>query len=217
MNEKVRGGILAVASALAKSGISKGRYNAQQKFHFRGIDDVHNTLAPLLVASRLIVVPKYVERVMVDRTAKSGGALFFVTVTATFDVESVEDGSRITYGPFFGEGMDSADKATNKAMAAAYKYFAIQAFCIPTEGMPDSDAETNEETRGVQPLSDAEIDGFKSQMNKTKHKGDLRKVVTAALKAAHDAHDKDGHAALKAYAMTLSENLPDAPELAEQS
>jgi hypothetical protein len=36
--------------------------------------------------------------------------------------------------------MDSADKATNKAMSAAYKYAALQAFCIPTEADNDADA-----------------------------------------------------------------------------
>jgi hypothetical protein len=37
--------------------------------------------------------------------------------------------------------MDSADKATNKAMSAAYKYLALLTFCIPTEASPDSDAD----------------------------------------------------------------------------
>lgn len=40
--------------------------------------------------------------------------------------------------------MDSGDKATNKAMSAAYKYAAMQAFCIPTEGDNDADATTHE-------------------------------------------------------------------------
>lgn len=40
--------------------------------------------------------------------------------------------------------MDSADKATNKAMSAAYKYAAMQAFCIPTEGDNDADAHTHD-------------------------------------------------------------------------
>ena len=44
----------------------------------------------------------------------------------------------------YGEAMDSADKATNKAMSAAYKYAAIQAFCIPTEGDNDADATTHD-------------------------------------------------------------------------
>jgi hypothetical protein len=40
--------------------------------------------------------------------------------------------------------MDSGDKATNKAMSAAYKYACIQAFSIPTEGDNDADATTHD-------------------------------------------------------------------------
>ena len=40
--------------------------------------------------------------------------------------------------------MDTADKATNKAMSAAYKYMAMEVFCIPTEGDNDADATTHE-------------------------------------------------------------------------
>jgi hypothetical protein len=44
----------------------------------------------------------------------------------------------------FGEAMDSADKATNKAMSAAFKYVVMQTFCIPTEGDNDADATSHE-------------------------------------------------------------------------
>ncbi len=52
-----------------------------------------------------------------------------------------EDGSHIE-AVVVGEGMDSGDKATNKAMSAAFKYACFQVFCIPTEEMKDPDAET---------------------------------------------------------------------------
>ena len=38
--------------------------------------------------------------------------------------------------------MDSADKASNKAMSVAFKYACFQVFCIPTEEMVDPDSET---------------------------------------------------------------------------
>ncbi len=44
----------------------------------------------------------------------------------------------------FGEAMDRGDKATNKAMSAAYKYAAFQTFAIPTEGDNDADASSHE-------------------------------------------------------------------------
>ena len=39
--------------------------------------------------------------------------------------------------------MDSGDKATNKAMAIAFKYACFQVFCIPTEEMQDPDSESH--------------------------------------------------------------------------
>jgi hypothetical protein len=67
----------------------------------------------------------------------------YVTVEAEYDFVSTNDGSMHT-ARVVGEAMDSADKATNKAMSAAYKYLCIQTFCIPTEGDNDADATTHE-------------------------------------------------------------------------
>jgi hypothetical protein len=47
--------------------------------------------------------------------------------------------------------MDMADKATNKAMSAAYKYACLQAFCIPTEGDNDADASTPDVAPSMKP------------------------------------------------------------------
>jgi hypothetical protein len=59
-----------------------------------------------------------------------------------FAFVSVSDGSTHIVKTY-GEAMDSADKATNKAMSAAYKYACLQTFCIPTEGDNDADATTH--------------------------------------------------------------------------
>ena len=42
------------------------------------------------------------------------------------------------------------DKATNKAMTAAYKVACFQVFCIPTEGDNDADANTHYMGNGQQ-------------------------------------------------------------------
>jgi hypothetical protein len=68
--------------------------------------------------------------------------LFYVVCEVSFDLVSAVDGSRHTVH-VIGEAMDSGDKATNKAMSAAYKYMAMQVFCIPTEGDNDADATTH--------------------------------------------------------------------------
>lgn len=135
--------IAAVCAALAHSGIRKDRRNTQQGYSFRGIDDVYNTLAPVLAQHKLVVLPRILTRTCVERQTQKGGTLFYVTVEAEFDFVSAHDSSRHTVRTF-GEAMDSADKATNKAMSAAYKYAAFQTFCIPTEGDNDADATTPE-------------------------------------------------------------------------
>jgi hypothetical protein len=140
---KVYAGIVAVQAELCKDGIGKDRKNTQQGFMFRGIDDLYNALAPILAKNQLCVLPRMTGRTMTERQAKSGGALYDVVVEAEFDIVSAEDGSKHTIKTF-GEAMDSADKATNKAMSAAYKYAAIQAFCIPTEGDNDADSSSPE-------------------------------------------------------------------------
>jgi hypothetical protein len=140
---KVYQAINKVQAALAVEGISKARNNQAQGYKFRGIDDVYNALSPLLAKHGLCVLPRCTSREVVERVNAKGTALFYVTVCAEFDFVAAEDGSKhtvITYG----EAMDSGDKATNKAMSAAYKYACMQAFSIPTEGDNDADAQTHE-------------------------------------------------------------------------
>lgn len=135
--------INAVQSELSKVGISKDKKNTQQGYSFRGIDDVFNALSPLLAKHGLCIFPRVLARECEERQTAKGGIIFYVTVEAEFDLVCAEDGSKHTVKTF-GEAMDSGDKATNKAMSAAYKYAAFQTFAIPTEGDNDADAHTYE-------------------------------------------------------------------------
>lgn len=137
---KVYKAIEAVSAAMSANGIGKGRKNTQQGYSFRGIDDVLNALSSALVSAQLVILPRVISREVVERQTAKGGALFYVTVEAEFDLVSTEDGSKHTVKTY-GESMDSADKATNKAMSAAYKYLALLTFCIPTEATPENDAD----------------------------------------------------------------------------
>jgi hypothetical protein len=165
MNERfeVYKAIVAVQSALAKEGIAKDRTCTQgASYKFRGIDDVYNALAPFLAEAHLCVLPRMLTRECVERTSKQGGALFYITVSAEFDFVSAVDGSKHTVGPMYGEAMDSGDKGTNKAMSAAYKYAAFQAFCIPTEGDNDSENQTHEVKPQGQQQSPSSTEGTQS-------------------------------------------------------
>ena len=137
--------LVRVTRAIATDGIGKTRDNKQQGYKFRGVDEVMNAFAPLLAKEGIFIRPHFTDRTVAERATKQGGTLFSVSVSGSFDFVA-EDGSSVTVGPFYGEAMDSGDKATNKAMATAFKYAMFQTFCVPLEGVTggDADAATHE-------------------------------------------------------------------------
>ena len=142
MTNKVYSAINSVQRELVKTGIGKGQINQFDKYKFRGIDDVYNSLGPALANAGLVILPRCTERNVEERQTAKGGITYAVTLKVEFDFISAEDGSQHTVIAY-GEAMDRGDKATPKAMAAAFKYAAFQAFCIPTEGSPDADSESH--------------------------------------------------------------------------
>lgn len=184
---KVYQAIGAVSRALSKDGISKDRKNAQQGYNFRGIDDVLNSLSAALVDAGLVILPRCTHREVVERTTAKGGALFNVTCAVEFDLVSVEDGSKHTVCTY-GEAMDSADKATNKAMSAAYKYLALLVFCIPTEATPDTDADFT--THEVKPKAESTSPAAVAKQMTAEAVTNLQRVVDALVEMETADMDK---------------------------
>lgn len=180
--------IAAVQAELAKVGISKSRKNQApgQSYNFRGIDEVYNTLAPMMADHGLCILPRIVEHSLSERgKTKNGAAIFSAVVTAEFDFVSADDGS-IHVVRTIGEAMDSSDKATNKAMSAAHKYAALMTFAIPTEGDNDADAHTPEVVAREQPQPISDDDWAKIVM-----------LVKAAKVPASEVKDHVGAQNLK--------------------
>lgn len=197
---KVYQAISKVSAAMSRDGISKARKNQQQGYNFRGIDDVLNALSSALVEAGLVVLPRCVERECVERTSAKGGALFYVTCRVEFDLVCAEDGSRHTVCTF-GEAMDNADKATNKAMSAAYKYLALLVFCIPTEATPETDADyqTHEVQSGPAPLTEAQVADYIAALQ-TASADELESVTARALALAEKHKDRAAYSAFRAAA-----------------
>lgn len=125
--------------------ITKDKRNAQQGFQYRGIDDVLNTFQPLLAKHHVFVVPEVLDQQRQERTTGKGGSLLYSLLRMRYTFYA-EDGSSVS-AVVVGEGMDSGDKASNKAMSVAMKYAMFQVFCIPTEEMQDPDADTPEPSK----------------------------------------------------------------------
>lgn len=159
----------AILGVMADVGaIGKDKKNARQGFKYRGIDDVMNALQPAMIKHGIFVVPSVLEQKREERrTSKDGNLVYSIcTVKYTF---YAKDGSSVD-AVVIGEGMDSGDKATNKAMSIAFKYACFQVFCIPTEEMKDPDAETPPESKPEAKKARSELEDYTDATKKLVYK-----------------------------------------------
>lgn len=127
--------------------VTKDQTNTQQGFKFRGIDQFVNALYPALTKHGVFMTPRctsYTQELRdVVRSSGKQGVDKHVAILMEYDFYA-EDGSKVTVGPVPAEGLDSGDKASNKALSAALKYALIQTFSVPTEDMAEADLESPE-------------------------------------------------------------------------
>lgn len=136
--------IQQVKRALAEQGVGKSRENQEQRFKFRGIDDILNALAAPMVNANLIVLPNVEERKEVVHEQQDGNRIkrfTRVSLNIRFQFVSSVDGSAIN-ARIQSEASDHSDKATNKAISFAMKYAYISVFNIPVVGAEDGDFES---------------------------------------------------------------------------
>ena len=157
----------AIIGVMADIGaIGKDKKNAQQGFKYRGVDDVMNALQPVMVQHGLFVVPEIIDQKREERQTNRGGNLIYSVCTVRYTFYA-KDGSSVQ-GLVVGEGMDSGDKATNKAMSIAFKYACFQVFCIPTEEMKDPDAEVHEVTPKSKHTENPAVEAVRAKANEVK-------------------------------------------------
>ena len=126
----------SIAGVMNEIGaVGKNDKNQQQGFKYRGIDAVMNALSPALQKYKVFIVPEVIDQERDERTNKQGTTLLYARLKVKYTFYA-EDGTNVS-AVVIGEGMDTGDKASNKAMSIAFKYAAFQTFCIPTEEMMD--------------------------------------------------------------------------------
>ncbi len=136
--------MLAIINELP--AIGKVQKNQQQGFLFRGHDDVMNVLNPLLSKWGVFVVPRVIERLTEKRTTSKGSVMYEVNLHVEYTFYGADGDWLIASA--WGEGTDSGDKSTNKAMTMAFKNVIAQSFAINTAEAAsyDADKHSPEET-----------------------------------------------------------------------
>lgn len=132
---------------LAVRSVGKDSFNEQQRFKFRGIDDVINAVGPAMRDAGMTMIPKVISKqydqvnIGTNRTLTGHGV-----IEVCYQATSLIDGSIVEI-VVPGEAMDVGDKTFAKAMSVAYRIALIQCFALPT-GEPDPDHSIYERSQG---------------------------------------------------------------------
>lgn len=179
--EKIYSAIASIMQnigAIGKEQEAK-KSNGERLYKFRGIDAVLNALHPLFVEYKLFSIPvvKNVDIATIGNTKRA-------VVNVDYVFTSAEDGSSITVS-MTGEGMDSGDKAVNKALSAAFKYACFQLFCIPTEG-DMCDSEKDNEHQKMQQL-EKENEELKQKLGRKITEEEIIKLSNELIRTGYGA------------------------------
>jgi len=183
----------AIAAVMEEVGaVGKNNVNEQQRYKFRGIDDVMNALHPVMAKHKLFCTPTVLNVEREERQNSKGNTLIYSVVTVKYTFYTV-DGSSIE-SVVVGESMDSGDKSLNKSLSASLKYCLFQTFCIPTEEMHDSEEDTYE----VAPKKNGKVKKEEAQADPVKAAYPTRDEMIAQI-AEHYADDKDNFDKMLSY------------------
>jgi len=122
--------------------IGKDRKNTGQGYNFRGIDDIYNFIQPLLAKHSVFMTAEILDDRHEERQSKSGGVIMYRVLKMRYSFVA-SDGSSVATDAV-GEGMDSGDKASAKAMSIAQKYAILQTFLVPTADAKDPEIDNHE-------------------------------------------------------------------------
>lgn len=194
--------------------VGKNSRNEQQKYMYRGVDDVMNALNPAFIKHKLLMVPEVVSQKREERQTANGKNIIYSVLSVKYTFYA-EDGSSI-YTIVPGEGMDSGDKASNKAMSSAFKYACFQTFCIPTEEMKDPDAETPPPSKPAKPTLEAKyVNTLFAELQRT---GIGLKGILQTYKVAdvHDLTFEDWKKAMDILKGKPDKSAPEVPDKADE-
>ncbi len=127
--------IIAEVSTIGKTSLNK-----QQGYNYRSMDAVCQELHESVGKNKLTPTSRIISLQAFERQTKNGGTLNWVLILSLYRF-TAEDGSFVQTEAI-GEGMDSGDKACNKAMTSAYKNALLQTFLMM--GNDDSEVDSPE-------------------------------------------------------------------------
>ena len=196
--------ILQVKKKLDTLGVGKDKRVQQgpANYAYRSIDDIINAVGPLLteagVVTRITYHDHFAEDVQILSQKGTRHAHRVKLRCAIEFIFSDENGLLSSFTTeALGEGVDSGDKATNKAMSVAYKYALGLSLPIPFVGRDDPDAEQPvlagpAENKHAGPAVD--VPTYMTRIAQCQDVNVLRGIVRAGIDEAKAAGDREAQA-----------------------
>ncbi|MDT2194880.1 ERF family protein [Paenibacillus larvae] len=116
--------------------IQKTGYNSFNNYKYATEADVNEKVREELAGRKVIMIPNVKSQSIREHKNRKGYIEYIATVQVEFTFMDGESGETITFSTF-GEGQDSGDKGTYKAITGAQKYALMKAFMIPTGDDPE--------------------------------------------------------------------------------
>ncbi len=125
--------VMASVDRVAKNGT-----NVSQGYKYAQASDIYDAVRGELARRFVLPCPNPTKWEFSERKTNAGGTLTMCTVQGTLDFVDAETGE-IMSRPMFGQGSDSLDKASYKAMTGAMKNAIVNQFLIPTGDDPENE------------------------------------------------------------------------------
>ena len=212
--------------------VGKDQSNKQQGYSYRGIDDMYNSLHELFAKHQVFYTTKILNSEREERQTKSGGLLMYSILDIEFTFFTI-DGSSVS-SVVRGEGMDSGDKSSNKAMSAGLKYALMQLLLLPTEEGKKNDSERHShEVRPKAKTNKLFTKEVQAQISKAINTAALTKIYNANqalhmngdfMKALFDRkkslaivsiNESDSMMVLQRITQVMKEEMLSDPEISE--
>lgn len=165
--------------------VGKHDRNSSQGFNFRGIDAVMNAVGPALRKHGVVVLPTVLDHSYDTVMSRNGSPMGHVLVKVQYAFIGPA-GDRLDC-TVMGEGMDTGDKATTKAMSVAFRTALLQALTLPTdETDPDADTYERAEVKAkpqkatktqAEGADDAKVSGLVDEFAAVQTEDDLKRVA----------------------------------------
>lgn len=187
--------VMADVQSIRKDQVAKVETaKSSYRYNFRGVDKVFNAVGPALRRHGVMVLPVKVDTVYGRATSAGGGGMRECTVTVTYRI--IGPAGDYLEVQSAGEGLDTSDKATVKAMTMAYRNLLVNGLTVPTED-PKLDPDRVHLERGEQPLPRAtdyrdEVADPRTSLNRLRQiRSELRQHGLATTVVVNESGDDE--------------------------